>query len=107
MKDLQVAEMSVNIINSDLFSSSVKKTTKSELKSVLKHHSVLVNDISSPIVSFYNKAFISAKIKNEYRKNDVIINDVFFKSDFKRLDDNAYSFFLSHEFQEEDLKKIS
>jgi hypothetical protein len=106
MKDIQVAEISLNIINGDLFSSSVKKTVTSNSKVHSGHRSVLVNDISSPIVSFYKKAFISAKLKKEYKKNNLEINDVFFKSDFEKLSDKAYDFFLSHEFEENNLKKI-
>ena len=106
MKDIQVAEISLNIINSELFSSSVKKTVSNDIGAVSLHRSVLVNDVSSPIISFYKKAFISSKIKNEYKKYNLNINDVFFKSDFVKLNENAYSFFLSHEFEVIDLKKI-
>lgn len=106
MKDIQVAEISLNIINGDLFVSSVRKTAINHARTSSGHRSVLINDISTPIVSFYKKAFVSAKIKKEYKKNNIEINDVFFKSDFEKLSKNAYDFFLSHEFKEDDLKKI-
>jgi hypothetical protein len=94
-------KISVKSVNSDLFGIRVSKSA-SNIKDVFyksNHLSVLVDDRYDKTPSFYTKAFISAKIKKEFRKYDVEINDVFFEYDFDKIDEKAYDFFISKEYE--------
>ena len=110
MDSEQILKMSILEADSELLAPKIKQNMSKN--PVLNFHGkekiVIIDDELCPVVSFYKKAQLSAKIKKEYRKYNIVVSDVFFTDTFKRVSENAYAFFLNKEYEHsyliEDLK---
>lgn len=107
MNNIQVLTLSIESVKSDLLERKIQKIAvdKNIIQNYIGSHSVLIDDRTLPIISFYEKAFISARIKIEFKKHQIDISEVFFRHDFEQLGKDAYQFFLEREFQKNNVLK--